>query len=257
MQDQHTTDGVGTEEGSHEVATPIQDDVSIEETGSHDVTTPESEGTSIEELKAEKARAVTASIQKHKEAKTARAEFENIRGTLERSVRSNPEILLEIQKENPGLADELSQKVYQKSVDEAVNPPQEVYGASADDIRRVFREERQREQYAEEQRKIERLEVDFFLEKDIDPSSQVFKSVIATYEKFKPNTYAEAQEILEMAYAKEELARKGKPARAGDVDAVYTPRSRASVPSKQPKSSLSKAALEMARKMGIKDKYLQ
>lgn len=257
MQDQHTTDGVGTEEGSHEMATPIQDDVSIEETGSHDVTTPESEGPSIEELKAEKARAVTASIQKHKEAKTARAEFENLRGTLERSVRSNPEILLEIQKENPGLADELSQKVYQKSVDEAVNPPQEMYGSSADDIRRVFREERQREQQIEESRKIERLEVDFFLEKDIDPSSQTFKSIIATYEKFRPSSYAEAQEILEMAYAKEQLARHGKPQRAGNVDAVYTPRSSAAVPNKKPKSGLSKTALELGRKMGLSDKYLQ
>jgi len=257
MQDQHTTDGVGTEEGILNENTPIQDDNTPQE-GSHDVTTPTDETPlSIEELKAEKARAVTASIQKHKEAKTARAEFEALRGTLERSVRANPEILLEIQKENPGLADELSHKVYQKPVDEAVMPQDAGYGVSSEDIRRVYREERMREQQVEESRKIEQLEVNFFLEKDIDPSSPVFKSIIATYEKFKPGTYAEAQEILEMAYAKEQLARKGKPVRAGDVDAVYTPRSSAAVASKKPKTTLSKTALELGRKMGLTDKYLQ
>jgi len=216
---------------------------------------PSQEEVDIEAIKAEKRAAVTEAKKRFHESETARAEASTLRTTLENAVQANPDLLLKLQQDDPQLADSIANKLYGESVDDLVaraqrqQQPQNSY----DDIRRVIREETAAEERKREQRNIERLEVDFFVENDIDPKSPQYKSIMSTYNRFKPKTLDEAKELLELAYAKTRTS--SKPVR--DINQVYSPSfgSSPTIP-KKAKQGLSDDQKSLGKMLGIQDKYL-
>lgn len=234
--------------------TTLPEDYSEEETGG-DEPTHDSTEKSTATLDEERRRAITASIAKAKEAEQARTEAEVLR--LENQVLRNPESIIELAQTDPQLAEKISSQAFGKSLSEVrqILASQNESTPSTDtDFRKVYREERERERRAEELQRINRLESDFFFQKNIDPTHPKFTAIMQTYNKFKPSSYEEAEELLEMAYAKHV---KTSGTKVNDSSAIPSIRSNASTPSKKPKNALSSNALALAKSMGLTDKYLK
>lgn len=63
-------------------------------------------------------------------------------------------------------------------------------------VREVLKSEKEKA----EKEKIEDLEVDFFIEKGLDPSSPKYRKVFQTYAQYSPKTADQARKLLDMAY---------------------------------------------------------
>ncbi len=256
LQDQPMNNG-GDEEGVDET-TLIQDNVEETESGVDETTHTESDTKSTAQLDEERRRAITASIEKSKEAESARAESSFLKAALKAS--KDPNTIIDLYREDPILAERIAQENWGRSYQEAYQILTEqtkqtpATPSPTEDFRKVYREEREREMQQSERQRMSKLEVDFFLERNIDPKSAVFKQIMTTYQKFKPTSYDEAQELLEMAQAK--ATRTTNKTSAGDIDAVPTIKGSTAASMKKKPTALSATALALGKKLGLTDKYL-
>ena len=244
---------IGDQQSTYNQGSSPHDDIS-----SSGSVTPNQKEVDVEALQEEKRAAVTEAKKRFHEKEEARAQVSTLRATLEKSVQKNPDMLLSLQQDDPIMADEIAQKLFGDTVDGLVRTAQSQQNnqplpPSRDEIRQVIKEENTAQERAIERKKLEKLEVDFFLDNDIDPKSQQFKEIMSTYNRFKPQTFDDAQEILEMAYAK---TKSGK-STVRNTDATYTPGGgSAPVVPKKVKGELTSNQKELGKMLGITPKYL-
>lgn len=245
-------------------ANATQEHVSPTQNGASDSTDPEQSATSEmggddvnhATLLEEKRRAVTEAKKRFHEKEQARAEADYLK--VVNTTLKNPSSILEVAEKSTQLAEQIAQENWGKSLAEVrqilaqeKESPAESTG-SAEEVRRIFQEERERELRAHEAQKIDKLETEFFLDKDIDPTGPMYKQIMSTYYKFKPSSLEDAKEILEMAYAKHRSIKTSP----NDIDAVYMPRT-STGSATQGKKGPSAKVIELGKKLGLTDKYLK
>lgn len=235
--------------------TQLEDNSFTDTDGDDESTHQSGQEKSTAQLDEERRRAITASIQKAKEAEQARTRADKLE--IENKVLKNPVAILDVYETNPQLAEQIAQETWGKSMTEVrqilEQETQNKPTTSSDDFRKVYREEREREEKAQEIKRINQIEIDFFLEKNIDPKNPVFKQTMQLYNKFKPSSYDEARELLDMALTKS--LKTGT--KAGDVNTVPTIRTAGIAPQKKSKTALSANALALGKKLGLTDEYLK
>lgn len=224
--------------------------------GSDDTPTPSDDQSNKAQLLEEKRRAVTEAKKRFQEKETARAEAEYFKTAHQ--VMKSPDTLIALATTNPELAEQIAQENWGISVSEVrqrlKSDEETPTTLSQEDIRKVYREERERERRDTEEVRISQLEDDFVIEHNIDPQSPTFRNIMTRYKKFKPTSVEEAQELLEMAYAKERTVPSSKPSE--NIDATYSPKASVGGGIKK-KTAPSAKVIALGKKLGLTDEYLK
>jgi len=130
----------------------------------------------------------------------------------------------EIAKEDQKTADRICQEYWGKNYSEAVKEAGGEERAAETDYetaaRKVFREEKERE----EQKQIEDFEIQYFIDNGIEVGSEKFKKIMSEYHSYQPKTISQAKKLMEMThnflYRKQDVELPSAPASFGSKGAM-------------------------------------
>ena len=156
-----------------------------------------------EELRLERAEAIREAQKNKAHEREARAQADFYKTALK--VGKNPAKLKGLYRDDPELAEQIAQEVWETSYDEVVSTllggqRGETASMDEDSIRSLLRDELNKTERQNESKKMKDLIIDFTLEHDISPKSATYQKIMEKYETYNPKNYQQAKDLLEMSY---------------------------------------------------------
>ena len=218
-----------------------------EEEGAEDATQPD-----INDVLESRKRAVTASIEKHKQLQVATAK--NDRLDVENSILKasqsgdNTLLLRTLQKTYesfPNDVEEFLQEQFNTSYAQALaSISGNSQGETEVDVRTLVERTLAEKEQAKERQSIRDLEIHFFTQNDIDLEGVSYKKIMNEYRSFPVTSRDAAENLLQMLYTKHTGASSVYSATEQDLQRAISPRHSARTP-EEPSNQKRKVSTEM------------